>query len=311
MKLHLIYRSYGGENMKSRPGIYSKTLTLTSFVRAAAAVPEAEVLFINDGPIPTGRLAIMERFGTVQSLGDTAQGMRYSYRHALEMACASDWADDDVVCFIEDDYLFSEDALLAQVDAAERLPEASYFTLYGDRPDPHDPDDRREHGMPRGWQPAPARTIDGRTWFNRTSITSTFAARLGALRSDLDIFVLCMRPFRQRYLDHETALLYQAVVPYHGREFFFGLQGDFVPGLRGVVRATVLIPYRVVLNRRARQQRKAHLLYAVSPNVATHLEHPFISPDRDWDAEAADIVAWAVENNLPSVPVLNNRSQST
>ena len=314
MTLRLIYRSYGGENMKSRPSYYSKTLTLLSFVRAACAVPDAELVFSNDGPVPAPRLAIMERYGRVHQLEETAQGMRYSYRAALEEAARSSWPDEDVVCFVEDDYLFTEGAFQALADAAELLPQASYFSLYGDRVGGGDADGslgETDHSLPRDWRPAPDHVVNGRTWFNRDSITSTFGARLGALRSDLDIFLQCMRPFRKRYLDQETCLLYQAVVPYHGRELFFGLAGDYVPGARGLVRAAALVPFRLLINRRARRQREAHLLYTVTPNLSTHVEHPLISPDQDWEAVAADTVTWAEQQGLPTpAPIESHRAEA-
>jgi glycosyltransferase involved in cell wall biosynthesis len=298
MTLHLVYRSYGGENLKRRPPFYSKALTLASFVRAASKVVQAEMVFLNDGPVPAARLAVMETFGRVVQLGEHAQGLRYSYRTALEMVTDGPWPDEDVVCFVEDDYLFDDEAFVALAEAAERLEAASYFTLYGDRPDPTNPADRNLHGLPDGWEAGPDQTVDDWRWFNRASITSTFAARIGALRSDLDIFVLCMGPFRRRFFDHETCLLYQGVVPYHGRELVLGLSDDFVPSLRGVARAAVLLPFRVALNRRARRQGEAHLLYALTPNLATHLEYPVISPDQDWELVAHEVAAWAKANNL-------------
>ena len=74
MTHRLVYRSYGGENRKQRPDYYSKVLTLTSFVRAAARLPAADIIFLNDGPVPGDRLAIMERFGRVIQLADDAAG---------------------------------------------------------------------------------------------------------------------------------------------------------------------------------------------------------------------------------------------
>jgi hypothetical protein len=300
MTIRLIYRSYGGENMKSRPPYYSKLLTVTSVVRAAAQVPGVDLIFVNDGPVPADRLAVMERSGRVVQLADQALGMRASYRAALEMAVGSDWPDEDLVFFVEDDYLFASEAVVALAEAADGLPEASYLTVYGDRAVPHDPASAADHGLPRGWRPAADRVVGTRTWFNRASIASTFAARLGALRADLPIFLQCMRPFRRRYFDHETCLLYQGVPPYHGRQFFLGLD-DFQPTLRGVARAVVLVPFRVALNRRARQQEQPHLLYALTPNLATHLEHPVISPDADWEAVSVQVQEWARAEGLPEI----------
>ena len=99
-------------------------------------------------------------------------------------------------------------------------------------------------------------------------------------------------------LDNETCLVYQGYVPYHGRELLFGLAGDFVPSLRGVARTLVLVPFRIAINRLARRRRDAHLLYALTPNEATHLEHPVISPDRDWRAVAIEVSQWAAEQGI-------------
>ena len=293
MKHHLIYRSYGGENRKRRPHFYSKLLTLTSFVRAAARLPEADITFFNDGPVPPDRLALMERFGRVVQLAERPQGLRASYRAALLLCTTEPWSDEDVVSYIEDDYLFTEDAFLALAEATCELRQASYFTIYGDRPDYSDPDVSIARCLPRHWAPAPDLQAGGRVWFNLAAIASTFSARVGVLRSDLPVFLACMRPFRRRFLDHETCLIYQGYVPYHGRELLLGLAGDYVPSLRGVVRTVFLVPFRIALNRLARRRRAANLLYALTPNEATHLEHPVISPDRDWEAVAGEVTQWA------------------
>ena len=298
MKQHLVYRSYGGENRKQRPHYYSKLLTLTSFVRAASRIAEADITFLNDGPIPADRLAIMERFGRVVQLAETAQGMRASYRAALLLSTTEPWSDDDVVSYVEDDYLFTEDAFLALTEATAELAQVSYFTLYGDRPDYSDPNVRIARSLPKHWSAAPDLRAGGRVWFNLAAIASTFSARVGVLRADLPVFFACMRPFRRRFLDHETCLIYQGYVPYHGRELLLGLPGDFVPSLRGVARAVFLVPFRIALNRLARRHRAANLLYALTPNEATHLEHPVISPDRNWAAVAHDVTRWALANGL-------------
>jgi glycosyltransferase involved in cell wall biosynthesis len=298
MTLRLVYRSYGGENLKLRPFYYSKMLTLVAFIRAAEYVPDADLLFFNDGPIPADKLAIMEARGKTVQIGEQAQGMRTSYRSALELVTSEPWADDDVVCYVEDDYLFTDDALVALDEAADGILDASYFSLYGTRANYDDPAARIEHAVPRDWKPRPDRCVGDRTWFNRTSITSTFAARVGALREDLPIFIQCMRPFRRRYLDHETCLIYQGFVPYHGREYFFGLPGDFERGIRGVTRAAVLVPFRIAMNLRARRQRTPHLLYTVTPNLATHLEELWISPDQNWVEVAEEVARWAEANQL-------------
>ena len=139
MTHHLVYRSYGGENRKLRPHYYSKLLTLTSFVRAASRLPEADITFLNNGPVPADRLSVMQRFGRVVQLAEKPQGLLAGYKAALMLSTTEPWSDDDVVSYVEDDYLFTEDAFLALAEATSELPQASYFTLYGDRPDYSDP----------------------------------------------------------------------------------------------------------------------------------------------------------------------------
>jgi hypothetical protein len=307
MKHHLVYRSYGGENRKRRPPYYSKLLTLTSFVRAASRLSQADITFFNDGPVPADRLAVMERFGRVVQLADEPQGLRASYRAALLLSTTEPWSDDDVVSYIEDDYLFTEGAFLALAEATAELSQVSYFTVYGDRPDDSDSGLTIPNGLPRDWAAGPDLVVGDRLWFNRASIASTFSARVGVLRTDLPVFFACMVPFRRRFLDHETCLIYQGYAPYHGRELLFGLADDFVPSLRGVARTVVLVPFRIALNRLARRRRAASLLYVLTPNEATHLEDPVISPDRDWEAVAIEVAQWATENQLPAPPIGSTR----
>lgn len=300
MALKLVLRSYGGDNDKGRPDFYSKDLVVASFARAAQTV-EAEVFFVNDGPIPAPRLAMMERYGRIVPIPGGPVGMRDSYRFGLDMPDRLGWSDDDIVVYIEDDYLLAQDAFEVLLQGAAAMPQVSYFALSGSRPDDFDdPAQQRLHGVPRGYRPtAPDLAVGDSTWISILSAASTFAARVGALRADRDIFEQCMRPFRNRYLDHETCLLYQGITPYRGTDYFFGTPGDFEAGPRGVARALVLLPFRVLINRRARRQTTPHLLYAVQPSVAAHLEVANMNASRDWAAEAASVGQWAAAQGHP------------
>lgn len=295
--MKVVVRSYGGDNRKGRPSFYDKDVALASILRATDRV-DADLYFVNDGPIPPHRLETMAAAGEIIPIPGGPVGMRDSYRFALDLPSARGWADDDVVSFHEDDYLLAADAFVALGEAARGLPGVAYFALAGVRPtDIDDPVERKAHQTPRGWRPAPDADVAGRAWIHVMSTTSTFAARVGALAADRDVFEQCMRPFRRRFLDHETCLLYQGVVPYHGAELLTGLPGDFDPAARGLPRALlrtlVLVPYRIGLGLRARQQREPHLLYAPAPPLATHMEIGGLAPGRDWATEAADVRDWA------------------
>ena len=308
-RIHLVLRSYGGENNKNRPPYYSKLLGLISFIRAASRVPDADVLFLNDGPVPADHLSLMERFGTVVSVPGGPAGMRASYWYAVTLPQRHpEWDDDDLVALNEDDYLFRPDAFAVLDAAAAGIPEAGYFSVYGPRPDYASATLRSDFSLPHGWTPGPDRTVDGGTWFNQPGITSTFTARAGALRRDSIVFRHCMIPFRRRFLDHETCLIYQGFLPYRGLDLVLGLPGDFVPGIRGTIRTVVLIPFRFALNLHALLRREAHLLYCLSPNEATHLDLPVISTDWDWAAEAVSVAHWAADQGLDTVAGALNRS---
>ena len=303
MRLCVVLRSYGGDNDKNRPDFYSKDLALASFLRAAQAATDhgvnVRVVFANDGPIPAPRLATMRAAGEVRETTDGPVGLLDSYRFALDLPDALGLADDDAIAYVEDDYLLLQDAFVALADGLAELRDVAYFAISGSRPDDlSDKVQRDIHGAPRAWNPLPDRVAGGRTWINVMSVTSTYAARVGALRADRDIHELALRPFRNRFLDHEMCLMYQGVKAYYGSDYFFGLSGDFVPGLRGVARAVRLLPYRFEINARARAQTTPHPLYAVAPPMAAHLELGVMWPERDWEQEAARVREWARANGV-------------
>jgi len=298
LELRLVYRSYGGENQKRRPPYFSKLLTLVSFLRAASRAPGADIIFLNDGPIPPERLQLMERFGEPHFIDKGPVGMRRSYRCGLALPDQLGWQDEDLVSYNEDDYLFTEEAFIALEGAARELASVSYFTLYDSSIDDDHPRGLRRHEIPRSWRAQPDLVVGQQRWRNIQATASTFSARVGALRQDLDIFYQCMVPFRHRLLDTETCLLYQGYVPYHGAELLTGLPGDFVLSPRGVIRAVGLFPFRVALNARARRQRRPHHLYALTPSAATHLETGQITKDQDWFTEALQSVEWAEKQGM-------------
>lgn len=331
--LRLVLRSYGGENMKGRPAYYSKGLCFDSFERAARyaravlgdhdSVCEAEgpaeewetvddivsgwapsatrvaghgvsVTFVNDGPVDESLLARMRGLGEVVWTPHGPVGTQASYTFALDLPVAQGWADGDVVVFVEDDYLLVEDAFVVLEEAVRHIPEAGYFALAHGRPtDFTDEAQLRHYAIVPWWRPAPDRVVGGRRWINILGVTSTFAARVGLLREDRDIFMLCQKPFRTRWLDHETAMIYQAIRPYRGAMYLTGVPGDFVPTLRGVARAIYLLPFRAALNARAARQRAAHYLYAPTPPVAAHMEEQGLEDPQRWESEAKSVTAWA------------------
>lgn len=298
MTVRLVYRSYGGENGKGRPAYYDKDMALASFLRAAGRARESgadvEVVFANDGPIAEHRAALMRRHGPVYSTPRGPVGPQASYRFALDLPDLLGWDDGDVVAYNEDDYLFDPDAFAALARAADELPDAHYFALGHGRPtDLADQAQCLFYGVPPGWAPAADRRVGDVTWINILGVTSTFAGRVGSLRRDRHIFEIAQKPFRKRWLDHETAMMYQGVVPYSGVRFLTGLAEPLPLTPRGIARAIYLLPYRFAYNAKARAQGTPHYLYAPSPPLAAHLETAVLDTSRDWGALAAETVEWA------------------
>lgn len=292
--IRVVYRSYGGENLKGRPPFYSKDLALWSLLRAAQSAA-VRPTFLNDGPIPEARLDVMGSRGEVRSLSQRPAGMRSSYWSALRFAARSNWPDDDVVLFSEDDYLYTSDALVRLAEAADALPGVSYFAPYASTPRLPSAEFPRGYAAPPGWAAGPPVEVGGIDWVRVVSTTSTFAARLGALRADSRLFRLGMGPYRTRLLDHETLLTVQGLRPFRGSDLLLGRPEDRPdPSITGVVARAVLVPYRVMLNASSLTRRsRPHLLYAPEPNLACHLEEGVMTPGRDWSALASEVLRWA------------------
>lgn len=291
MALHLVYRSYGGSNKKGRPDYFDKITCLASFIRAAREV-DAHVVFVNNGPIAEEQSRLMRPAGEIVELPGV--GVHESYLSALRLATHGTWADDDIVYFSEDDYLYRADALAALVDATAAVPEADYFGLYGSNPlRPHPRPDPPVH-RPRGWVDMPPWHVGGREWVRLYSTTATFAARVGALREDLGIFRFCTVPHRNMFRDHDTCLLYQGFEPHPYGRIARDLVG-LAPGTpKQRLREAFMAPFMVATNLRSHRRRdRRRILIAPEPNLATHVENGYIAPGEDWAAVAAEVRDWA------------------
>jgi hypothetical protein len=294
-RLHVVMRSYGGENMKDRPAYYSKLTCLASVIRAARALsPAAELVFVNDGSIPEDRETMMRSAGEVVQLA--AGSNRASYRAAVQLAVRRDWADDDLVWFAEDDYLYTPRAfehLLAAADAPA-LAAADYFSMYGGSA--FDTSSGRLHAKERPERGAAgdpsAQVVDGLTWYRGLATTSSFGVRRSVLLVDAPL--LRLMPYTGGAWDRTSCLTLQGMRPFTREE----LAEDLVPFRRepasrwprALARGTV----RLVLSPRAlRRSSRRRLMYGSDPDQAGHLELAHLSPGTDWEKLAAETRAWA------------------
>jgi hypothetical protein len=297
MRLHVVCRSTGGENKKERPSYYSKVMCLVSLLRSIAeASQEIDVVFLNDGPVPEDRLALMAQAGEVMELPEV--GRVRSYWAALGLLATRKWDDGDLVYFVEDDYLHLPNALETLIAAAEELPWAPYFTLY-DCPDRYTRSDDADGGRARVF-------IGGRHhWRTVESTTHTFAARVSVIRADSWLHLLATRdrtrgtPWLRRSADppkspedRVTWRVVQGLGQYKLASAFVQLMGQKsgIPRDRSVLRHELRLLVRPSKGRR--------LLLGPMPSLATHMEGLFLAPLIDWEAAARETVRWGEERKV-------------
>jgi hypothetical protein len=173
-ELSILYRSTASENRKDRPPYYSKSLCLYSFLRAFTRVRQyATVTFINDGPLPEERQAVMHEWGSIVTLPGI--GNSHSYRRALATAVAL--PVNSLVYLAEDDYLYTEDAFIQLREVFAALPHVDYVTLF-DNIDRYIRSDDSRRGYSRVF------IAGGLHWRTVESACMTFGARTARLKRD-------------------------------------------------------------------------------------------------------------------------------
>lgn len=293
--LHVVLRSHGGENQKSRPSFYDKLSCLASLVRAVEELGDAaEIVFVNDGPIPEMRSDLMVSAGEVLRL--EAGSNRTCYRETVNLVHRRGLPGGDVIWFAEDDYLYAPDSFVRLMAAVEALPGADYFSLHS----PYALDDRGGRRRPRarhqlGADGDPAAVRLGETrWFRGLSTTSTFGVRARCLRQDRHI--LRSAPFTGGAWDHTTCLMVQGLQPFSGRE----LREDLVPlgetpvveWPRHIVRGSVRALMSPLALRPASRRR---VLMTSDPAPIAHLEDGAFDDHETWAQLACDSRVWADE----------------
>jgi hypothetical protein len=299
--LHVVYRSTGRENRKPRPPFYHKQVSLLSFLRTAEACETpVEIVFLNDGPIPPERLQLMSAAGDISSVplatelpggararhalrhGRGGGGPIRSYLEALALVHERGWPDDDLVYFVEDDYLHRPEALEDLLAAAEAVPQASYFAPSGSII----------------WPDTDGFVVGNRNWFTAESCTFTYAARISALKDDRLIHRIGV--FAGNTFDRAICRTYQGIRPYQWNH----MVGDLISGRPGpaepfsarmkrISLQTVMNLFAIKVGVGRRQ-----VLIVPEPAQAAHLELATLPPGIDWAAVAADTAEWAKRSGL-------------
>jgi hypothetical protein len=294
LMLHIIYRSYGGENVKGRPDYYDKTLALMSFIRSFQQLKAgaAEIIFLNDGPLPPDRLRLMEQWDEV--LPRSNMGLRGSWESTLEIPVSRSWPHNDLVWLAEDDYLYLPRALNDLIAAAAAHPEASYFGLYamvGSRLPNGGSSDDRVPSEDR-WPQVDTTMVHGHPWRGAISTTATFGARVGALVADRSMMRWAIRAGGA--WDHTLCLMYQGLAPYPIAALNAWLR-DPAATKRLPHRAAICMA-RLCLNAyqaaRSINRSNRRLLVASDPALITYLETDYLARGTDWRSVATSTRQW-------------------
>lgn len=300
MKLHVVYRSVGWENGKPRPRYYSKDLCLLSLLHAVEDHDApVETIFLNDGEIPAERLALMEAGGEVLQVatppgrardgllkGRGGSGVIRSHLEGMALADSRGWPGEDIVYFVEDDYLHRPESLSKLAQAADRVPGASYFGLYASI------DRRRARGF----------EIDDTLWLAAESTTLTFAARIAALRDDrwLHRFGL----FARGAMDLDVCLAYQGHRPHRWNRMIGSLFGKGPDAPLPPAERLKMLSVQTAVNLLAvKQGFDPRLLIAPASALATHMETPHLAPGFDWESLARETAARAARDGRPAPAV--------
>jgi hypothetical protein len=285
--------------MKGRPDFYDKRLALGSMIRSFKALTTpAELIYLNDGPIPSDRMSVMRQSGEVITRAE--MGNRGSISTALRLPIERAWKRDDLVWFAEDDYLYRPNALEVFTQAANCYGDAQYFGLYaliGNRqPNGTPPEDGR---VPARWQSDKPECISGEIWRKALSTTSTFGARVWAIEADRNMMMAAMRCGGA--FDHSTCLVYQGFTPYP--LWFLAREIRAASSIDLLIRALLVSLVRTGFNMYAAIRRMwtpRRKLVASDPSLATHLETAFLAEGFDWALLAADTRAWMLSSGLLS-----------
>ncbi len=179
--LRVLYRFCQKDNLAVRPKFYSKEKCLLNFLEALHAKKAYTFLFLTDGPCPAAVSHIAKSQGELLSFSNI--GNSATFWQAYKLAISYD--ENDLIYFVEDDYVHTRDAILKLTECDEEIGRASYITLYdhpvrylrnfsGGVDIPHY-DSQIYKSSKHEWRP-------------QESTCMTFAARVKVLRKDFDLF---------------------------------------------------------------------------------------------------------------------------
>ena len=180
--LHVYYRLTPADRPDKRPAFFSKKGALLNFLAALRAVPSARLRVIYDSAERDHEiLSVLPRTVEIDHQGrlGNSGSIRYAYDLAVRLP------GDDLVYFVEDDYLHVPNSLSVLNRAATDL-KADYLTLY-DHPVRYA--DEYPWGLDLPTRHTRILLAADHHWRCQESTCMTFAARVRTLQADREIFL--------------------------------------------------------------------------------------------------------------------------
>lgn len=261
----------GGDNINRRPAFYSKDRCLSSLVEAKrmSGVP-GELIFLNDGPLPSYRSTFMASAGQVVALPSV--GNSRSHRTALALVDSRGWDDGDWVVLAEDDHLWLPEAFKSLAEL--RLAGVELVTFY------NHPDYLRlpEHLRFAKRHQQQFECSGGYVWRPVRSTVMSFGARVGTLREWNWIHWLATRGPVPGDFDAWSTLCRV------GSTRLIRLLVD-TPSMRD---GEIL---RRAAGRFAGRKRSTPLIFAPTTSLSTHMQLGEMADGRDWESVAISLPA--------------------
>lgn len=276
LSVHAIYRIAPVRKSEVRPDWFSQRACLRSFVQAAEAARRAGILLrstvIVDGDLDTELYVELTWFDVRDVI--RLRGNSRAFRHALEIALGG---EEDITLFAEDDYMWTEGAIIETVRALAEVASAEYVSPYA-----HPVADQGSSANLRGHRSI-TMTVGGVEWRSTPQTTMTFACHNSVLRADRHYWWLATYGKSPK-----DGYAFRALIDGH----WFALVGNAAfRDVRRVLNWSTLWLVVQCAARRLRAARRPLLLQPVD-GLATHVHQPFITGSPDW---------WAISRALSGV----------
>ncbi len=179
--LRVIYRASDSTNQKQRPPYFNKLACLRNFLAALSPIRPASMLMIYDGTMSHRWRRILPEYASVRNVDHL--GSSQSFVFALDSALL--YPSEDIVYFVEDDYLHVPGSLDKLIECFETI-NPDYATLY-DHPVRYSafPGVDRDLPIPN----ARVMTTSSHHWQPVESTCMTFGARVRTLHEDKQVLL--------------------------------------------------------------------------------------------------------------------------